>query len=290
MNWRRGLSKVLLAVGLLALPACSTEEVAPTSPIVIPSEQSGANMGGAVIQFAPSDPTYQQEQARMSTSEQTEYHVMVDGDYVYEPTVTTLWEVTVFRGGQCERFFLPAGPHHFTIVSPEGAPIFEGDGEIPAGGVERILVYGPLDALQGRFVPVPTVPTSGHQHLTVVNLTSGAESIEVVTCTDATTCTPLASALALGDVLDADLPPFYDDCAPDLNAPTPVLNGCGTSLTTQGAGVGYRVAPSASLPNPPMNPVWPGVASSPRGTYAPGVFIAAPVYLSEQGVVQFSFD
>jgi hypothetical protein len=91
-------------------------------------------------------------------------------------------------------------------------------------------------------------------------------------------------------VFDADLPPFYDDCVPDLGTPGPVLDGCGTSLTTQGAGVGYRVPPSAALPTPPINPIYQGVASAPPGGPVPGVFIGAPVYLSDQGVMQFSFD
>jgi hypothetical protein len=290
---RRELSAVSFAVTLLMLAACSTENVEPAN-MLIPHEQVGTSQGGMVIQFAPSDPTYQQEQARVLTGGQTEYHIQVDGDYVYEPTTDGLWAVTVDQGSMYGAYFLPAGPHRFTIVKPGGASIFDGDGEIPEGGVERIFLFGPLDDLQGRLVAVPGVPTAGNEHLTVVNLASGGQAIEVVSCTDATTCTPLAPALALGDVFDGELPAFFNECDRPLDDPGPILDGCGTSLTTQGAGIGYRVVPSATLPSPPINPIYRGLDSG-LALGLPGplmgeVFIAAPVYLSDQGLAQFSFD
>jgi hypothetical protein len=290
MRRRQGPSTFSIAVVLLVLPACSTEEVAPTTHIIVASEHPGPGMGDLEIYFAPADATYQQEEARILAGGQTEYRIMVDGEYLYQPTVTDLFEETVWRGGACTNAYLPAGPHHFTLVDPDGVRIFEGDGEIPADGTERIFVYGPLDALQGRFVPVPSLPAAGLQHLTAINLTMDGESLEVVTCTDATTCTPVASALALGDVFDGELPPFYNDCLPtnlDVSSGAP-RTGCLTSLTTQGAGVGYRVVPSASFPNPPINAIYGAESSPPGGT--PNLFLAAPVYLDDQGLAQFIFE
>ena len=114
------------------------------------------------------------------------------------------------------------------------------------GSQLRLFLFGPLDALQGRFVVVPATPSAGNEHVTVINLMRSGQPIKVVSCTDATTCTPISPALAMGDLFDAEVPAVVSD------------DGF-ASLRSDGSGVNFRLVPSASLPNPPVLGLYVGL-------------------------------
>ena len=101
------------------------------------------------------------------------------------------------------------------------------------------------------------------------------QAIEVVSCTDAATCTPISPPLAMGDFFQTEAPAVVSD---DGYA----------SLTATGAGIGYRLVPSATLPSPTVNAVYTGLQGlvyRPAGSNVPApLFIAAPVFMSDQGV------
>jgi hypothetical protein len=111
------------------------------------------------------------------------------------------------------------------------------------------------------------------EHITLVNLVRTGQKLEVVRCTDAATCTPISPALALGDVFDAEVPAdARDDCAYPLYSIVPCFPA---SLTAGGGGIGYRVVPSAALPNPPVLALG---SSAP-----PAVNVVVPLYFSDEG-------
>jgi hypothetical protein len=264
---RRRVFALPFAVSLLTFPGCNADG----TPSVVATAQPGADLGGVRIDFSPVDLTFQAEQARVQTgSSSTEYRLLLDGRLVMlEEAPGDASPLTVVEGGMSALGYLDAGPHHFTISRADGHHVFEGDGQVASGGVTRLLLFGPLEALSGRFVSTPSVPSTGNEHVTVVDLMANQQLVEVVSCVDATTCTPLSPALSLSDVFDTELPA--------------VLDGSGTSLTAMGAGVGYRLVPTDELPAPPVVPLYPQTASV-------AVFFAAPVYMSDDGQPQECFN
>jgi hypothetical protein len=282
---RQGLSGMALAGTLLAVAGCSTDDI--PEPFLIASSQAGPDRGGLVVAFASTEDTYDAAEQGMGNPDRTPYYVLVDGQVVsidgYEP-------FTVFAGGNPNwAYYLGAGPHHFTVTARPGQrPVFEGDGQVPNGGTAHLFLYGPLDDVKGVFVLVPLTPVSGEEHIAVVNLMRSGQPIEVVTCSDWATCRPFSAALALGDVFGTEMPTVLDACDPASPASVPgswSRGGCFTSITTEGAGVGYRVVPTPSLPNPPVNALtWgvDGLLTDPR----PPIFIAAPVFMNEAGQSQ----
>jgi len=171
--------------------------------------------------------------------------------------------------------------HHFAVLVPGHPPIFQGDGELAAGSWLRLYLFGAADAPQGRFVITADAPSPGNEHITVINLMRSGQTIEVVSCTDVTTCTPISPALAMGDCFQTEAPAVVSD------------DGYG-SLTATGAGIGYRLVPSATLPNPAVNQLSSGVQGAvfrPAGSKVPApIFVAAPVFMSDQGVVLRDFE
>jgi hypothetical protein len=282
MKDRRRLSALSFVFAALTLPACQTQQIEAPNVLVI-GGPSGPDRADVMVQIAPADATYEAEQARyQSRSEQPEYHVLIDGHYVSEPTTNGLWAVTIEEGGGLDLSYVAAGPHEFTIMDSNNEPTFNGESNVPGSGSLRFFLYGPLDALQGVFVPIPVGPPAGDDHMTVVNLLRSGQTIEVVSCTDASTCTAISPALALGDVFDADVPAVPSHPCPASLGP----DNCDT-LTADGVGVGYRLVPSATLPNPPMNALKQSFYSP---TGSPLNYLAAPVYMSDQGQVQLALD
>jgi hypothetical protein len=282
MKDRRGTSVLALAVTALGLPACATEDIEPN--LVIASDQSGPDKGGVVVAFAPLEDSY--ETAR----QETQYRVLLDGNAVSRSGGSDLLHTNV--GGNPEGVrYLNAGPHHFTVEALGGKPVFEGDGQVPGGGTAYLFLFGPLDAVQGLFLSIPDVPSAGNEHVTVVNLMRSGQTIEVVSCVDATTCTPMSPALAIGDIFDAEVPAVLEDCDPSFQVQGSAFDGgCFTSRPTRGAGIGYRLVPSASLPDPPVNALTAGAWDSSMNSPRPAIFVAAPIYMSDQGQSQFVFN
>ena len=283
---RRGFSPTTtLACSLLALTACGTEEF--RGHVLIASDRAAPDKGGVLLAIAPAAYTDQPTDGEVRNLGRTQYYLFADGDVVCGPDGAP---VTTQAGGTTWTYYLGAGPRHFTNAESGQPPMFEGDGEIPSGGMANLFLYGPLDHERAVFVPTPMIPAAGNEHITVANLLRNGQILEVVTCNDLTTCTPISPPLAVGDVFDAEVPAVFDDC--DRSSSTVgswSAGGCFTSRTTKGAGIGYRLVPTASLPDPPVNALTWGMTdlkgdlSNPR---AP-IFVAAPAFMTEQGRSQF---
>jgi hypothetical protein len=284
---RRGLSPISLACTLLAATACGTEEF--RGHVLIASDQPAPDKGGVLLEIAPAEYSDEHAEGEIRNLGRTPYYLLADGDVVCAPDGTAIWALV--GGAPTWTYYLPAGPHHFTIGEVGQPPIFEGDGQIPSGGTANLFLYGPVEQAKGVFAPTPMIPSAGNEHITVANLLRSGQTLEVVTCSDATTCTPISPALALGDVFDAEVPAVFDDCdrSSFSNVGSWSTGGCFTSRTTRGAGIGYRLVPTASFRNPPVNALTWGMtdligdSSSPR---AP-IFVAAPAFMTEQGQSKF---
>jgi hypothetical protein len=280
---RHGLSATALAGTLLALAGCGTDEI--RGPFLLAGGQAGPDTGGLVVAFASTtEDTYAAVEQGTANLDQQPYDVLVDGQVL---STDGSRPFTVLLGGNPDwGYYLGAGPHHFAVTATLGQPpVFEGDGQVPGGGSAHLFLYGPLDDVKGVFAPVPGAPAAGHEHITAVNLLRSGQTIEVVACSDWATCAPLSGTLALGDVFETEVPAVIDPCDPTSSASVPGSwsgGGCFTSLTTRGAGVGYRLVPTPSLPNPPVNALtWgiDGVTANSR----PPIFVAAPVFMTDGG-------
>jgi hypothetical protein len=284
---RSGLCPLSLAVVLVTAPACQTQEVEPPNLLVGGQPARWPSEGGLVAEMVPIDATGVDAQGRLiGMTENPQYRVLLNGYYLAAPTVDGITVLSLGQGGYCVGSNLPAGSYHFTIQSPSGRTSFEGDGQIPDGGSAHLFLYGSFDSLQGRFVSVPNAPAAGHDHITVVNLLRSGQTIEVVSCSHAGTCTPISPALALGDVFDTEVPAVADHPCPydagEINC---------DSLTADGAGIGYRLVPSASLPDPVVNPLYIGAESAfTFGGASFEVYVDAPVFMSDQGKTEFDLN
>jgi hypothetical protein len=281
MNCRGHSPITTLACTLVALTACGTEEI--RGHVLAASPQPGPDKGGVVLAIAPPEYTDQPTDGEVRNLGRTQYYLFADGNTVCGSDGLA---VTTQTGGVTWTYYLAAGPRHFTIGEPGQPPIAEGDGQIPDGGTANLFLYGPLDHEKAVFVPTPMIPATGNEHITVANLLRSGQILEVVTCDGPTTCTPISPPLAEGDVFDTEVPAVFDDC--DRSSSTVgswTAGGCFTSRTTAGAGIGYRLVPTASLPDPPVNALTWGMtdlngdSSNPR---AP-IFVAAPAFMTEQG-------
>jgi len=172
---------------------------------------------------------------------------------------------------------VPAGPHHFEIVETDSGPtIFAGDGEIKADAMNRLYLFGDLDALQARFASYASVPAPAALHVDVINLVRGGTSIEVTTCSAPGDCSPVSAPLAFGAA-------FAGDFAGSSDATRFWL--------ASGATIGYRQVPTVALPDPPLQPMrfsvpFPVSTSS----VVPANVVAAPLYMSSDGNVLWSLD
>ena len=261
-----------LAAALLGLPACGTQDIDPNN-VTIVSDMAGPDKGAFQIAFPQTEATLQ---AATTSPNSTTYHLMMDGHLMAWGSGNDLTAVTLGEGGEFGAGYLPAGLHHFAVVAPGSTPVFEADGQIGAGGSTMLFLYGALNALGGRFVTMQDTVAAGTEHVVAINLMRSGQAIEVVSCTDASTCTPISPALALGDVFEADVTARDGSMATD-------------SLTGSGAGVGYRLVPSAALPAPPVLSLrLAGSAGVP--SYPPPLnFLAAPIFMNDQGEPQMTF-
>jgi hypothetical protein len=260
-TWRLGLS---LSVVWLGLSACATEEIGPHT---LADFKADPTRGELQVLLAPTADSYDEQQARFANPD---YELFLDGKLAFAPL--TFWE-----GSQASFGLIPAGPHQFTVAAAGGGPIvFEGSAQVASLSVTKLYLFGPIDALQGRFVSYSALPATGTLHLSGINLVRGGPSMEWVSCADGRPCDPLSPPIGYGVTFAADFP-------------AGATNGFWTSLATGGS-IGYRPVPTPELPTPPVQPPIPGVWSEqiPRASILPPLnLVAAPIYLSAQGEVLF---
>ncbi len=268
------LPSLRLALSLgLALSACNTEEIAPHQ-VAVEFTQRDPGQGALFIFFTSTDATYAAEQARASTNPNlTEYHLFVDGREVVYDNVGSAVPVVVAEGDGNSASYWAGGMHHFEIAAAGAPAIFAGDGPIVGGAVNRLYLFGALDALQGRFTSYVFTPPDGSEHASVINLLRDGRSIELLSCTDASHCTAVSPGLALGDTFEGDFPVVASDNE-------------FSSLSTTGAGLGVRLVPTALLPAPPIIPLGQNdfvLGHTTSVLTRPLNFVGAPIYIAPEG-------
>ncbi len=108
-NGPRPAPVVPLALVLLALPACGTQEIA-SNPLFIGDATPGPNQGALLIDIGPPDATYEADQARAASNQSSpQYHVFIDGRQVVWNADGFVWAVTIGDGGEFGAGYQDAG-------------------------------------------------------------------------------------------------------------------------------------------------------------------------------------
>jgi hypothetical protein len=264
----------------LAPAACSTQEIG-ADPVRIPDTTPSADHGMLQIGFAPSEATFEEQQANAATHAAASFHVFFDGQQLAWSSAfdRSLQPFVVSAAGIASIGYLPAGSHHFEIRAPGGGSIvYGGDGQIAAGSTTELFLFGPAGAIAGRFVSYPPVVAAGTAHVVVINLIRSGQSLEAVMCSDTSHCTPVSSPLALGETFEGDFP---IDATQDWPS--------GRFIVSDDGGLGYRQVPTPAVPDPPVLPLAPGVLPLDGSTPAGATLVAAPIYMSPRGDIQESF-
>jgi hypothetical protein len=269
---RRPVFLMLMGAALLAVPACSTQEIGP-GPVTYVGNAAGPDNGELLVVFPSPSETYEEQQARAASGGYTaSYTLYLDGKQLVWEVDGRLQPALLGEGAQASAGFLPSGPHQFAIVGAKGGPtVFVGDVEIVPGFLTRLYLFGRLRALEGRFVSHPAEPPPGMLHVSVINLVRDGRSVEVVSCGNADDCTSVSPALALGRHFGADFP---------------AADGQPYALA-DGRRIGWRQAPTAAVPSPPVQQLtWEMMETATRAfvpPFPPATFAVAPLYLSPQG-------
>jgi hypothetical protein len=281
---RRALAPAALGAALLACASCSTQEIGSNEIAVSATPIDGAH-GFLIVALASGADSYEQDQARIlqGGANLVEYEINVDGKRLIDDNGGMPWPLGVGEGSESSCGYLPAGVHGFEIVdSSDGHAVFAGDYDLLGGQVNRLYLFGHLDALEGSFVSYPYAPPAGMQHVSLTNLLRTGQSIEVVSCSggDPEVCTSISPPVASGESFDADFP------GP---APTPGS----ISLNTPAPGFGYRQVPTASVPTPPALAFFFAVGPPPIATdvnQSPANYVEAPIFMAADGSPQASFN
>jgi hypothetical protein len=275
-------SALLGTLTILLLPACSTQDVTLPESVVSISPAS-PSQGALFVIVAPAAETAAEEQADVQAHKpDISYHVLIDGHVMMDGQVWDHPDPPIVVGGGdnaynpggntiVEAGYLDAGVHHIELAETESPTVFAVDGMITSGALTRLYVFGPRGGLQARFDSFPLQPPAGQYHVSAINLVrAGGVPIEVVSCTDTATCTPVSPPLSLGDTFDTDT---------DIsNIPYNTV----TTFSASGAGYGYRQVATPSLPTPPVISLTPAASAVQQFTGYTG-FIAAPIYMSGDG-------
>jgi hypothetical protein len=279
-NSLRWCPALFVGAAWLGLAACSTQEIS-ADPVLIPDLAPSADHGELTISFAPSEVSFEEQQANAATPP-TGFYTFLDGrQLVWSSDVDgSLQPFVVGEAGTALIGYLPAGSHHFEIRAAGGGPTgFVGDGEIAAGSRTEVYLFRLAGAVQGRFVSYPAVVAAGTAHVVLINMIRSGQSIEAVSCVDASNCVPLSPPLALGETFAADVPMDATQNWPN-----------GRFIVSNGAALGYRQVPTPAVSDPPVLPLPNTLSAAMDGPMLSGaVLAAAPIYMSPTGNIQASF-
>jgi hypothetical protein len=274
------VSFLALSAAMVVPGACSTQEIS-ADPVVIPDDMPSVDHGVLRIAVAPSESSFEEQQATAATNT-NRFEVFLDGKQLawWSEADGAPQPLVVYEGGTTGVGYLPAGSHQFGIRRAYGGPtVFVGDGEIAAGAMTDLYLFGPDGALDGRFVSYPTFRAAGTAHVVLINVVRSGQSLEAVKCVDDTShCTPVSAPLALGETFEGDFPIDATQDWPD-----------GRFIVSNGGGLGYRQVPTAVVPDPPVLPFSYGVLPVDRSTWPGPTLVAAPIYMSPRGDIQASF-
>ncbi len=274
----RVLSYVALGLATLTLAACGTEQIS-ASETLINDGQPRPNDGALEVSIGPSPETFAEEASLylpvpgVVTKIPPRYEVYMDGKRLVHET----GEPALFAEGHGGVVgYLDASPHHFELRGIDHATTFTIEADITTGLITHLYEFQSTNGWEGEAVSYPFAPSDGTQHVSVLNALREGGSIQVVTCADPATCTPVSPALAVGESFEGDFPAAYGDDGR-------------SSLSLSGAGIGYQLVPSASLPNPQVNPARITTLLPDQDPNNP-VFnlTAAPVYLGDDGALQLT--
>jgi hypothetical protein len=257
----------------LLVLSCSTKEIGER-PLFISDRFPNSDHGGLQITFAPRADVY---------NEGVVGEVFMDGVQLADDQSGFLQPLLTLEGGREDMGYLPAGRHHFEIeevrLEARGPTFFSGDGEIAAGAITELYLFGRGDAVEGRFISLPAVVAPGTAHVNLINLIRAGQSLEVVSCMEGSPCVPVSAPLALGEAFAGDFP--VDSMKSAVG---------GEPVVSNGAALGYRQVPSGAVPDPPVKPLsynywydW-GRLSPPTN-----IAVAAPYWMSPTGDVQGAF-
>jgi len=275
------LHALLWAATVAALPACTTKTIGP-GDYRSHSSQTSFDQGAFMLVMAPSPETLARQNNDAGGDWIPHYTVFIDGrrliggrDDGLPPSISVSGFGATWYG------FIEAGPHHFALADEGGGPFwFEGDVVVLAGGVTRLYTYGHDGARRGMSVSYPMRQPPDKEHILVANVVLDDSRVEVVSCDDATHCTPVSEPIGPGETFDGNLPLFGGNYGT-----YPFM-----SLDSSGAGIGVRSVPTSAVATPPVSSLAydsgianPGLAGD--AAPLPVSWSVTVMYLVEQGQV-----
>src|SRR4051794_34183101 len=142
-NSPRRYRVLFLGMSVSFVPAaCSTQEIS-ADPVVVPDDMPSADHGVLQIAVAPTESSFEEQQATAATNTNL-FQVYFDGQQLAWSSNGAPRPVLVGEGGTTAIGYLPAGRHHFDVrAGYRGPTVFAGDGEIAAGSMTELYLFGP---------------------------------------------------------------------------------------------------------------------------------------------------
>lgn len=264
-SMRRAAVSLLVSAALSALPACATEEVGPPDRVLSSWNQTDPDQGWLTIVSAYTPENIVIRKEHSLAYDAVNYEVFIDGKPL---VIDTGFELrTKIQEGNASNVvgFLDSGPHQFRIAVAQGGPVvFAGDVTIPVAAATRLCLFGPRAALRSMVVSYPFALRPDSRRVVVINMLIEGNTLEVVSCDDATHCVPVAPPLAPGTHFDGIV----------------ALTGSersNWSLSGTGAGIAFRQQATDALREPPPVPIVLDVWDPSRS------LVAAPAYMNPDG-------
>ena len=125
----RSANAPMLALGLLSIAACSTQQVGPDN-VVIGESQPGGGQGELRLAYAPSAASYQEQQTLITQPSWNppNYNVTMDGRVLAEEegvagsSVAQLLPISIAEYQMAGIGNLDTGLHHFAVLVPGRPP------------------------------------------------------------------------------------------------------------------------------------------------------------------------